>query len=94
MICLLTAFAMVGSAQRPVTGTIVSTEGGNAMGTVCLKVGQKTRCLEWEKDKTIFVGFANLRPPEWENSWSKGTRWQITYRGNNLLSAKYIRGKK
>lgn len=81
-----------GSGQiKSAVGSVVSSDGGNAAGEVCLNIGGKKQCFEWTKAGTKFSGFENLPTELWERSWSKGALWRITYTVNKRTGAMFLK---
>lgn len=76
-LCFLLVFIFCGniSAQnKSAVGTLVSSEGGNRQGVVCLKIKKNTQCFEWGSTGTTkFRGFQNGK------AWNIGAEWRITY---------------
>lgn len=83
MLVLLFTYASFSQTRKSAVGTLVSSEGGNHIGTVCLNIKGKTLCFEWASppstnttkypSTTKFRGFQKGKP------WKMGAEWRITY---------------
>ena len=83
---LFTLFATSIFAQvnlKTTIGTLVSSEGGNHIGTVCLKIQEKTSCFEWASppstNTTKYSGVTKFQGFQNGKGWETGAEWRITY---------------
>lgn len=88
IVCHFLSNSNIRAQVRSAVGTVVSAQGGNGGGTVCLKIKQKQQCFEWSLPQTKFTGFnlpwpkgATLETAEKLNlsAWETGAEWHITY---------------
>lgn len=85
--------AFAGNAQvKSAVATLVSSEGGNRQGVVCMKIKTQVTCMEWGSTSlTKFRGFEDGK------AWTIGAKWRVTYLFSKkddvwlLKSATYLR---
>lgn len=88
-ILLMSGYGVTQSSKSQIksaVGVLVSSEGGNRQGIVCLMINVKTQCFEWgSTNMTKFRGFQNGK------AWEIGAEWHITYTYDRKDNMTYLR---